>query len=313
MRKQPERALLDVLSQQTNSNTDEQETLRWERKYKVITPLFGGGVTPSESDPVTIIRASEIRGQLRFWWRACRGGCPGQTADRLAAMRKAEGKIWGKAYKKGDIAPKHEDIVQITVEVRDNERGTLIGPTDQDLPAYAAFPLPPSQEERKRNPPPALRKARIDVFFQLTISFPKKLKKEIEAALWAWETFGGVGARTRRGFGALQLLDAGSQEKEELLPTHPNEVGDWLKKKLNCFILEEDFPDHVPHLSRTMKLYTTPYTQQPISVWKNLIKRLQDFRQWRPERRVGNRIQKGGTNGLKQMQFENSFRTSQHK
>ena len=44
------------------------------RSYKVITPLFGGGVTPNEKDPVTTVRGSSVRGHLRFWWRATRGG-----------------------------------------------------------------------------------------------------------------------------------------------------------------------------------------------------------------------------------------------
>src|SRR6266581_2483452 len=69
------------------------------REYELITPLFGGGVVPGEADPVTIVRATEIRGQLRFWWRACRGGKPEFKGD-TAEMKKAEDRIWGKAYEK---------------------------------------------------------------------------------------------------------------------------------------------------------------------------------------------------------------------
>ncbi|NPV63073.1 MAG: type III-B CRISPR module RAMP protein Cmr1 [Methanotrichaceae archaeon] len=39
----------------------------------MITPIFGGGVKVGENDLVTPIRASSIRGHLRFWWRATRG------------------------------------------------------------------------------------------------------------------------------------------------------------------------------------------------------------------------------------------------
>ena len=45
-----------------------------ERTYKLITPLYGGGVEAGKTDSVTPIRGTEIRGQLRFWWRAMRGG-----------------------------------------------------------------------------------------------------------------------------------------------------------------------------------------------------------------------------------------------
>src|SRR6266700_2315149 len=68
------------------------------REYQLITPLFGGGATPAEADPVTVVRGSEIRGHLRFWWRACRGG----QFNNVAAMKEAEDALWGAAYKKGD-------------------------------------------------------------------------------------------------------------------------------------------------------------------------------------------------------------------
>jgi len=37
------------------------------RSYRLITPLFGGGVKAGVNDPITPIRASGIRGQLRFY------------------------------------------------------------------------------------------------------------------------------------------------------------------------------------------------------------------------------------------------------
>ncbi|HEU5375226.1 MAG TPA: type III-B CRISPR module RAMP protein Cmr1, partial [Ktedonobacteraceae bacterium] len=90
------------------------------REYQLITPLYGGGVTPGEADPVTIIRATEIRGHLRFWWRATRGG---QFGDDVAAMQKREGEIWGKAYQKekkkqaGEQTQKENDAPGLTVQI----------------------------------------------------------------------------------------------------------------------------------------------------------------------------------------------------
>src|SRR5262245_19615123 len=61
-------------------------------EYELMTPLFGGGVETQHADPVTIVRATEVRGQLRFWWRATRGG---QFGEDLAKMKKAEDTLWG--------------------------------------------------------------------------------------------------------------------------------------------------------------------------------------------------------------------------
>ncbi len=60
--------------------TFENKTHRISVRYDVLlaTTMFGGGVDAGSqdvatNDPVTPIRGTEIRGQLRFWWRATRG------------------------------------------------------------------------------------------------------------------------------------------------------------------------------------------------------------------------------------------------
>src|SRR6266480_7976607 len=90
MRKPPE------ISPQNVTPQKHDDIITQVREYKLITPLFGGGVEKSEADPVTIIRGTEIRGQLRFWWRACRAGNYTNVKD----LKEAEDKIWGAANKK---------------------------------------------------------------------------------------------------------------------------------------------------------------------------------------------------------------------
>ena len=56
---------------------DGARVLAWERTYTLLTPLFGGGVEPREADPVSVVRATAVRGHLRFWARAPGGaGAP---------------------------------------------------------------------------------------------------------------------------------------------------------------------------------------------------------------------------------------------
>lgn len=59
-------------------------------RIEVITPMFGG-VFPGETDTVTPVRASSIRGQLRFWWRATIGA----KCTDIDDLAKREGAIWG--------------------------------------------------------------------------------------------------------------------------------------------------------------------------------------------------------------------------
>ncbi|HGX94026.1 MAG TPA: type III-B CRISPR module RAMP protein Cmr1, partial [Candidatus Tenderia sp.] len=72
------------------------------RAYRLITPLYGGGAKTQEPDEVSVVRASEIRGLLRFWWRATRGG---QFGGSLETMRSAEEAIWGSAAGDGKAGP----------------------------------------------------------------------------------------------------------------------------------------------------------------------------------------------------------------
>src|SRR5260221_14426829 len=86
MRKQPPDPPTEVTSKEPKN------VITQLREYELITPLFGGGVTPAEADPVTPVRGTEIRGHLRFWWRACYAG---KFKGNLAAMKKAEDTLWG--------------------------------------------------------------------------------------------------------------------------------------------------------------------------------------------------------------------------
>ncbi len=258
------------------------------RKYRLITPLYGGGVNPNEADPITIVRATEIRAQLRFWWRACRGW---QFGDNPDAMRSAEGSIWGKAYEKGDQGIPLEQTIQITVSVDSAGRGEPIKPfvmqngrprQANNIPGYAAFALQPDEKAR-REPHPPIPDVRKAVYFTLIISYPTTRRKDIEAALWAWETFGGLGARTRRGFGALHLLAVNDVPYRELPASHRAEV--WIKETLADYIEPGNFPAGMPHLSRDMQLVVTPPYNEPIQAWNRLISALYNFRQRKDEGR----------------------------
>ena len=59
-------------------------------EISVITPLFGGGAEPGVADLLAPVRASSIRGHLRFWWRACK--CANfATADELFGAEEESG------------------------------------------------------------------------------------------------------------------------------------------------------------------------------------------------------------------------------
>ncbi len=247
------------------------------RRYKLITPLFGGGVKAQEADPITIIRGASVRGQLRFWWRATRGG---QFDGNLNKMREKEIAIWGSAAKKDD---KNSGPSKVSLTTRIlNEGKPFVAKDSKGKPvtnigdqksvySYVAFPLRDTQGA----------KVLQGVEFELTICYPNELEADVRAALWAWETFGGIGARTRRGFGALQLMEHSINGVKQII-TQPsvNEIETVLHKQLVTHVGEGKWHNDVPHLTHTLRMEIFPKgSSSAQQALRELIGRFQRFRQ----------------------------------
>jgi CRISPR-associated protein Cmr1 len=260
------------------------ELAKQEFRYELITPLFGGGVDASTPDLVTIIRGTGLRGQLRFWWRACRGG---QFGSNLSEMQRAEDAIWGAAGSSERTLP---SPVQVFITIDDQgieDRPFEVGTNRSGkpeprwrqgsiVPEYAAFPLKPEKEGAVVGM--ETKAVRVGVKFTLRITFPRRLQTEVESALWAWETFGGIGARTRRGFGAICRLDSAGKRVAPSISEVKNKIGQGLEQH----VVDGAWPAGVPHLTRTMACeVVTDKIKSPVEAWDHLIKKLERFRQYR--------------------------------
>ncbi len=278
------------------------------RHYKLITPLFGGGVDAQQADPITAIRGTSVRGQLRFWWRATRGG---QFNGDLKAMRECENAIWGSAAKRDN---KLGGPSQVTLTIQVLNEGCPLPATDnkgrnvanigspRSVYSYVAFPL--------RDVPDAMVLQGVE--FRLTLCYPNELEADVRAALWAWETFGGIGARTRRGFGALQLVEHWiNSEKKPLAPPTATQIEPELRRQLKAHVLDGNWSEGVPHLTHALRMEIAQRSTSPYQVWKDLIGHLQKFRQQdaRIDRKTG--APKG--QGLSVWPEANALRTRQNQ
>lgn len=173
---------------------------------RLITPLFGGGYEPREVDPVCIIRPASIRGHLRFWWRTLYGG----LYPNAPQLFRAESAIWGAAATENE-----HHVGKVGVRVHNvkwnNQVKTIRDFRPQGSPAQvgpqAQYLLYPFQELRAEQTPPA--QGYDGVEFTLQVVFDPQLTTEqrlqVHNTLKAWIAFGGIGARTRRGCGALTV------------------------------------------------------------------------------------------------------------
>ena len=208
-------------------------------KCKLMTPMYGGGVEPGQVDRAMPIRPSAIRGQLRFWWRLLNGA--GRTSKDLFA---AESDLWGGIAGAGPRASRvalHVDAEQIG-----EERMVEWGSAGLDAPRYALI-LKPGHK-------PSLLNAGYG--FTLTLRFANgtagnEREQVMEALRW-WASFGGIGARTRRGLGAIEV----TSDDVALSPVTRQEVE-----------------------SREGRVVLRHASRNAIAAWRNAVEALSEFRQ----------------------------------
>ena len=189
---------------------------------KLITPMFGGGHTAREIDADEPVRAAAVRGHLRFWWRATAG-----PHHDPSVLFEEEAKRWGSAGSI-NLGKSVGGPGPVAIAVSCSNSGTPIRaseisdprPKNKPLEGYMIFPF-----QRDKQNDEAI--ARTGIEFQLKVTCPTRYRAEIERAIRAWVAFGGVGARTRRGCGALTVT---AEPERWLMPADRTGRTAWLKE-----------------------------------------------------------------------------------
>ncbi|MFJ8736662.1 type III-B CRISPR module RAMP protein Cmr1 [Bacillus altitudinis] len=224
----------------------------------LVTPMFGGGPQSNSIDQDRPIRESAIRGHLRFWWRATRGA----VCKNANELSKREAEIFGHT----------EQASQIQVvthyekdEVKRNSK-VFFKKKNHPFPRYVLSNM--------KDKTPYLMKAQ----FSLNIRLSKKttdfelIKKEVEAALWAWINFGGLGSRTRRGCGSLYCKQFSPHNKRT-----KSQLEKWFEQKLLEYDIQLPASSREwPTLSREFKVQASP--SSIISSWQSVIQTYETFR-----------------------------------
>ncbi|MBI3977279.1 MAG: hypothetical protein HY331_03750 [Chloroflexi bacterium] len=251
----------------------------------VVTPLFGGGALPRAADPTMPIRGSTVRGHLRFWWRACQATRSPTPAD----LFQAEGAIWGKSHVDGEPIP-GPAAIDLAVEVlgagrevacaeyrRRSDGGWGRRPNwHPGYPPYALFPFQGKPGDPNDPPAGALEGVR----FRLTLTAAPhaaarraELQRAAESAVWAWVTFGGIGARTRRGCGSLFCPDSRFRPAGDLAT--------WLEershKKPHEYVAAGQRQLPIPLLAGSACLFGEPLPT--LKAWGDAIEPMHQFRQ----------------------------------
>lgn len=194
------------------------------------TPAFAGGPVPRTVDPFTPIRPPAVRGALRWWFRAAASAVlfpeddsPASRERMLGLLRDAERELFGDTTMRSrvQVFPAHGGTVARMLPDRERWAGL-------NYLGYGLFEKAPSEAiitHRESLPPPAPALAKIDPI-ELRIGLrpvgPRDPitdahRRLLGATTWLWLHFGGLGARTRRGWGSLGL----NEDEHHLLSGMP--------------------------------------------------------------------------------------------
>ncbi len=253
------------------------------RRFRVtaITPVFGAGVAERAPDEVTPVRGTTIRGHLEFWWRAT-VGAQFSTAKELRARQE---EVWGSMERASSVRVAVEEVFfrkdpcaryVRSGQTRRGQHRWRPRFTEVFQPvAYALFPFQGDSvvgdPSSSKNPPAnCLRR----LTFELVIEAPDDLWPDLETTLLAWATFGGIGARTRRGCGAIRLEEIGSHGASPLtVPRKESEFVEICRSLCRGTGSARDWPTLAEEI-----LVGQP-ASDPMQAWSNVIDCLEKFRQ----------------------------------
>ena len=237
----------------------------------VVTPMFGGGYEPGKVDENRPVRESTIRGQLRFWWRATRGAAFASAYE----LRKREAEIFGDTS-----CPS-----RVKIWLGKEPKTDCLKTGFWGFPKYVLYSTGSELEQAKRK---AVELTSGHTFL-LNVEYKQTdIMMEVEAALWAWINFGGIGSRTRRGCGSLYCKKFSPQEAEVTGQNFWN----WFDKKTNEYqltILDKEQSREWPTLSSKIKVRS-----HSTSLKSNWDKAVEAYRLYRRRANKKNNFQKPG-------------------
>lgn len=163
---------------------------------EIVTPLFLGGANTTDAE----LRIPSIKGMLRFWWRAICG------IESLEEMKKTEAEIFGSTDQKASFSIKLEGLNNIKAIKSNLSPGKKFQPEGKTFSVgiidYLAFGIRDYKQGYVRKHFPSGSQ------FKLIFSFyNSENKQSILNAFYSFIDNGGLGAKSRNGFGSLCLKE----------------------------------------------------------------------------------------------------------
>lgn len=257
--------------------------------FAVTTPMFPGGADPKNGPPE--LRPPSIKGVLRFWWRALAWS---RHSGNRPEIRDEEAKIFGAA---GDGSSHGQASFILRVPPATTTPiavDTVLNGTDGRVVAvgarYLGYGLMEAFGSRKTGKTEGqLSRRCLQAPFEFTLELISRatLDPSLVDALKLMGLLGGLGSRTRRGWGSLSLLSLEGNTE----PWQPPSDRAAYVKALRDILCRTPLPDGEPPYSafcKQTRIEVAGSGTDPLRLLNTVGEEMLRYRSWGRAGKVGN-------------------------
>jgi CRISPR-associated protein Cmr1 len=161
---------------------------------EVVTPMFLGGADVDVAE----LRTPSLKGMLRFWWRVT---CGDISQDEM--IRK-ESAIFGSTETKSSISINIMPKVALSISKELRQRGSTFKVHGRDVHILDYLAYGTHTYIKKQGNVYHKEHITPGNLFTLRLKYQKKFEEDITRALTWLIHFGGIGSRSRNGFGSMR-------------------------------------------------------------------------------------------------------------
>lgn len=186
-------------------------------EFRIVTPMYLGGGDPKNEIEINAIRPPSVKGVLRFWWRALAWSRYAQCGNSSAALKcihRAEAELFGSAASSDGRGGQGAFLLSVESSQLESEHRRILDDGERYLLGQGLAP-----KEGKPSPRPSLSPGgKFTVQLRIAPWASAEQERELADTLRLFGLLGGLGARTRRGWGSVALQAFEDDPAERAVP-----------------------------------------------------------------------------------------------
>ncbi len=241
--------------------------------YRIVTQMFCAGVDQQSAE----LRLASFKGALRFWWRTLMAGKFGNDINRLYT---AEASLFGATepgfgQSKVRLRLRNVELAKIVSPPEIFERGSLLGTHYLGYGLMEAFASRKKGTEAGQLTRGMIPSGRFTVDCRCSREASAEQVEQMKAALVLLGTFGGLGSRSRKGFGSLTLTSL--QQRGEKM-----DLGDSVEDRIRQIDFSNLDLSHWTAWNRESRIVVvqSPQTLRPVDLLDAIGREQVHFRSW---------------------------------